>query len=239
MAKKKQVEKGEAPSAAKVMQERPCEKCGFRGKEEICRRCSVEHDQFSKGDATVTLSLHKAEGGVESAGPLTMKEFKDLPKTISELDPEIVKHGAHTSTPFGDKGHVLHEYEDGMVQLDNGLIVSREAMEKGLALADLISKKKPVQVDLEGEPVKVKIIEDEETVIAHFRFFRHGSFYLRIKDEALEKLLTQKKKESDEDFQDRVLSTVQKRVKISTDFPVGREEYDAAWTKIFDRLFEI
>ena len=96
--------------------------------------------------------------------------------------------------------------------------------------------KKPVQVNLDGEPVKEDLIEDEETVVAHYRFFRHGSFYLKIKDESLEKLLTKKKKETDIDFAERILSTVQKRVKISTEHPVGKMEYDEAWKQIFIRL---
>lgn len=98
--------------------------------------------------------------------------------------------------------------------------------------------KKPKQLDLEGKPLPTpEVQEDESTEIKTYALYYSNGLKFRMGEEALDKALELKKKESVNDRKDRIKLLVQNRSKvISGNKPLDPDRWDAGTKAIYERI---
>jgi hypothetical protein len=199
----------------KVKDERECSDCEYDHSDN-CDDCYKKDMWTPKNGGKTTMSVN---GGPEV--PFPSKEADaEAAKVVEKHLPKRIK-----SSPFGDNGHVLHEYDDGRVQLDDGALTTRELMKDAIELAKKI-KPVPKQLDLEGKEVQYPIdVESEEFTVLEFTC---GGWSLKVRDDKLDEAK----------ISDNVKALVQRRLKAdSGTYPIAPGEFDR-WVERFTDALE-
>lgn len=216
--------------------ERTCANCA-NGPEpsDDCETCEGMDQWFPKGPECDGDSCKISVNGgpaVPFPSPEATEQVTEMVLEHLESVPKVVDR------KFIGK-HILEEYEDGTVSFDGSPRVTKEAMKATVYAASGIKGDKwPKQLDLEGKPLpEPEVQEDESTETKTYALYYSNGLKFRMGEEALDKALELKKKESVNDRKDRIRLLVQNRAKVLNRLkPLDPDHWDAGTKAIYERI---